>query len=405
MVPPDAADAALPSSADDLRAEEEARHMRREAEIERSWSKEVVVEGSGRQAWPGARATLHIVSTVVSSRSGEGVGSVFEDSRPLGVPRLLLLGRGILVPGLERAVGAMREGESARVVVQPEGAYGDAGSPAAPRVPGSAVVTCASFRRGRRPLPLQTSRLPPALFRRYEVELVKLEEEAELWDLSFDDKLRLAAERRERGNALFRGLAFAEADEEYEQGMRYLVYMPQPEDGQLAPLEEATVRMQLNLCAAKLRTGREAAALAHADKVLELRPEHPKALYRKGQAHTQLGAYAEASLALTRAKAAAEAEADSSAAAAVEKEEARLAERRQRHARQRKAAYRRMVGGGGAGEARGEANAKAADQPRMAGGGSLRFGVAAAVLVAAGAVALAAAAAASSWGGAEDAQP
>jgi len=360
--------------------------MRREAEIERSWSKEVVVEGGGRQAWPGARATLHVVSTVVSSRSGEGVGSVFEDSRPLGVPRLLLLGRGILVPGLERAVGGMREGESARVVVQPEGAYGDAGSPAAPRVPGSAVVT-------------------------YEVELVKLEEEAELWDLSFDDKLRLAAERRERGNALYRGLAFAAADEEYEQGMRYLVYMPQPEDGQLvmvvvvvedgqlarrprlvarrcgapgressvacrlqAPLEEATVRMQLNLCAAKLRTGREAAALAHADKVLELRPEHPKALYRKGQAHTQLGAYAEASLALTRAKAAAEAEADSSAAAAVEKEEARLAERRQRHARQRKAAYRRMVGGGGAGEARGEANAEAADQPRAAAGGGRRFG-------------------------------
>jgi len=391
--------------------------MRREAEIERSWSKEVVVEGGGRQAWPGARATLHVVSTVVSSRSGEGVGSVFEDSRPLGVPRLLLLGRGILVPGLERAVGGMREGESARVVVQPEGAYGDAGSPAAPRVPGSAVVT-------------------------YEVELVKLEEEAELWDLSFDDKLRLAAERRERGNALYRGLAFAAADEEYEQGMRYLVYMPQPEDGQLvmvvvvvedgqlarrprlvarrcgapgressvacrlqAPLEEATVRMQLNLCAAKLRTGREAAALAHADKVLELRPEHPKALYRKGQAHTQLGAYAEASLALTRAKAAAEAEADSSAAAAVEKEEARLAERRQRHARQRKAAYRRMVGGGGAGEARGEANAEAADQPRAAAGGGLRVGVAAAVLVAAGAVALAAAALASSWGGAEDLQP
>ena len=154
MVPPDAADAALPS-ADELRAEEEARHMRREAEIERSWSKEVVVEGGGRQAWPGARATLHVVSTVVSSRSGEGVGSVFEDSRPLGVPRLLLLGRGILVPGLERAVGGMREGESARVVVQPEGAYGDAGSPAAPRVPGSAVVTCASLRRRRRPLPLQ----------------------------------------------------------------------------------------------------------------------------------------------------------------------------------------------------------------------------------------------------------
>ena len=35
------------------------------------------------------------------------------------------------------------------------------------------------------------------------------EKEEELWDLSFDAKMSLAGERRERGNALYRGLAFA----------------------------------------------------------------------------------------------------------------------------------------------------------------------------------------------------
>jgi FKBP-type peptidyl-prolyl cis-trans isomerase len=199
-------------SLDDLRAQEEERHRAREAEIDASWSKTVVTPGTGKPAWPGARATLHMVGTIVSSRSGEAVGSVIEDTRTRGEPHLLLLGRGVLVPGLEKAVQSMREGELATVTVQPSGGYGGGGSPSAPRVPGSAVL-------------------------RYELELLSLKTEPDLWDLEFDQKLAFARERRERGNRLFKRHLFREADEEYEQGLRYLVYMPQVEAHEKAPLD------------------------------------------------------------------------------------------------------------------------------------------------------------------------
>jgi FKBP-type peptidyl-prolyl cis-trans isomerase len=199
-------------SMDDLRAQEDERHRAREAELDASWSKTVVTAGTGKPAWHGARATLHVVGTIVSSRSGEGVGSVFEDTRQRGEPHLLLLGRGVLVPGLEKAIQSMREGEAATVTVQPSGGYGNAGSPSLPRVPGSSVL-------------------------RYELELLSLETEPDLWDLDFDQKLSFARERRERGNRMFKRQHFREADEEYEQGLRYLVYMPQVEENERAPLD------------------------------------------------------------------------------------------------------------------------------------------------------------------------
>jgi len=194
-------------SLDDLRAQEEERHRAREAETEASWSKTVVTPGTGQPTWVGARATLHVVGTIVSSRSGDGVGSIFEDTRERGEPQLLLLGRGVLVPGLEKAVLSMCVGEVARVTVQPEGGFGGGGSPSMPRVPGSAVL-------------------------QYELELLGLETEGELWDLLFDEKIGYARERRERGNRLFKRQRFREADEEYEQGLRYLVYMPQVEEAE-----------------------------------------------------------------------------------------------------------------------------------------------------------------------------
>ena len=70
-------------------AEERERQAKREAEIERSWSKAVLVEGKGRQAWQGARATVHVVG-----RLRFDDGDVFEDSRAREEPQLLLLGRG-----------------------------------------------------------------------------------------------------------------------------------------------------------------------------------------------------------------------------------------------------------------------------------------------------------------------
>jgi len=232
-------------SIDELRAQEEEKHRAREAEIDGSWSKQTLSstshgDGEARKAWHGARARLHLKGTILSSLSGRRVGEVFEDTRERGEPLLLLLGRGVLVPGLEKAVESMCEGEVAKITIQPEGGYGAAGSPSAPCVPGSAVLL-------------------------YEVELLSLQTEGDLWDLEFDQKINFARERRERGNRLFKRQYFREADEEYEQGLRYLIYMPQIEENQKEPLEQEMVLMQLNLTASKLRCGHEASAIAHAE--------------------------------------------------------------------------------------------------------------------------------------------
>ena len=97
--------------------------------------------------------------------------------------------------------------------------------------------------------------------------------------------------------------------------------------------------------------------------MLDLAPEQPKALYRIGQANTQLGRYAEAQRYLTRASASPHA--DASVKAAVAKELARLGERRERHARQRKRACERMVSGASVGDApKGSVARALAGQPR-----------------------------------------
>ena len=79
------------------------------------------------------------------------------------------------------------------------------------------------------------------------------------------------------------------------------------------------------------------------ERALELQPEHPKALYRSAQAHTQLGQPAQAKAFLARLEAAAQGDEEMLKAAAQER--ARLEHRQERHKRQQKKAYARMVQG------------------------------------------------------------
>ena len=316
------------------KAEDKARHEKREAEIEASWQKKVLVKGTGREAYRGAQARVHVVGRAIVDRHVQGrarekgfvSGSVFEDSRERGVPLLLLLGRGTLVPGLDRALLAMCVGERAEVTVAPEGGYGAAGSVEHPCVPGSATL-------------------------RYDVEMLAVEKEEELWDMSFARKMALATERRQRGNTLVGGGHLLMADAEYEQALRYLVFMPHPEPPEVPVIGEALAAVHLNLAATRLRLA-ERGAIRHARDALQaaepLRdmPKQSKAHYRLGQAHTQLGAYSDAESHFEKAEACAAG--DAPAQAAIRKERLRLAARKQKHARDRKKAAERMVNSGGA---------------------------------------------------------
>ena len=145
----------------------------RERELEASWTKRVRTKGTGQQCYAGAFVRLHLTGrakldqSFVSQRAletGFKDNSIFEDSRERGVPNMLLVGRGILVPGLEKALLSMCAGEHAEVTIQPEGGYGTAGSISNPVVPGSATLT-------------------------YDVEILTVEKEEELWELSFETKV------------------------------------------------------------------------------------------------------------------------------------------------------------------------------------------------------------------------
>lgn len=308
---------------------ESERHEARQAEIEASWTKRVLVEGTGAKAFQGAQARVHIVGRAAIDRriksaraeeTGFKSGAVIEDSRERGVPVLLLLGRGALVPGLDRVLLSMRAGERAEVVIKPEGGYGAAGSVDHPCVPGSATLT-------------------------YDVELLAVEREEELWDLSFEAKMALAEERKERGNKLVHAKHPLMADAEYEQALRYLIFNPHPEPEQLLPLQTALVAVHLNLAAVKLRLGREEATIKHAQDALKVQPDtNPKAHYRLGQAYTQLGKYALARDHLARAELAAEG--DDASIKGIRAELDRLQKRQERHARDRKKAAARMVRSG-----------------------------------------------------------
>ena len=105
----DAADA----EAEEARQRELNEASERERRLASSFSIATLSPGTGKTAWRGARALVNVRGTFASS------GETFEDSIARGEPLLLLLGRGDVVPGLDRALLQMRAGQRAAVTVQP----------------------------------------------------------------------------------------------------------------------------------------------------------------------------------------------------------------------------------------------------------------------------------------------
>ena len=205
-----------------------------EKDATESWSKAVLTHGEGRQVKGGDRVIVHIVSHLNNVK-----GHVYESSRVRGVPLIIIAERGSLVPGLEKALLSLREGEVCNVIVKPAGGYGNRGyvdANGVRTVPGDCTLA-------------------------FEVEVVTVKDELELWNMDFTTKMRYAAEYRERGNTLFRNKYYKFADEEYEHAMRYLLFNTHPTEEELPFITEGLVAVQLNMTASKLRTGREDEAI------------------------------------------------------------------------------------------------------------------------------------------------
>ncbi|KAG8462858.1 hypothetical protein KFE25_001631 [Diacronema lutheri] len=274
------------------------------------WEKHVITPADPSAPAPvaGDRVRVHVVGTCA--------GRTFEDSRARGAELELRLGRGNFVRGLDLALAQMRVGERAHVLVDADAGWG---------VDGNRLLG-----------------VPARASLEYDVELLALTAEPELWDLDFGAKMELAQWRRARGVALYqRGHAYG-AHEEFLQGQRYLSFMADLGAEDAERVQRAKVTSDLNCAATALKLGLERDALKYCAAVLAVDEANAKAHYRAAQAHAALGDILKAEAACDRLLRFNPGHADGAALRAMVK-------RRTEHLqRKRKRFYRRIFAAAGA---------------------------------------------------------
>lgn len=148
---------------EDIFARERQEHEDFQKQVAGSWEKTVLASGEGSQIVAGNRVTVHVVGHLHSLK-----GDTYESSRDRGVPLIIISQRGSLVPGLDAALLSCKEGEQAIISVKPAGAYGSRGlvdDNGVRKIPGSCTLV-------------------------FEIEVVKVEDEVELWNMDFATKMR-----------------------------------------------------------------------------------------------------------------------------------------------------------------------------------------------------------------------
>lgn len=142
---------------------------------------------------------------------------------------------------------------------------------------------------------------------RKEEELTKLskERQEDESDLKSDpQRLRMAQKRREQGQGLFKEECWAEAQTRFVQALSILgqLYDTSSEENR-SKKREISLSCYLNIASCSVKLGLWRNAVNNCTNALDLVPEHPKALFRRGQAYSAMKEYKEAVADLERAKA------------------------------------------------------------------------------------------------------
>ncbi|CAC9508416.1 hypothetical protein, unknown function [Leishmania infantum JPCM5] len=142
--------------------------------------------------------------------------------------------------------------------------------------------------------------------KRKEEELVKLskERQEDESDLKSDpQRLRMAQKRREQGQGLFKEECWAEAQTRFVQALSILgqLYDTSSEENKTKK-REISLSCYLNIASCSVKLGLWKNAVNNCTNALELVPDHPKALFRRGQAYSALKEYEEAVADLEKAK-------------------------------------------------------------------------------------------------------
>jgi tetratricopeptide (TPR) repeat protein len=135
------------------------------------------------------------------------------------------------------------------------------------------------------------------------VESKKVARQEEVAKMPIEERLVKANEGKEAGTALFKQQKFEDARDAYHAGFELVVkidyFLDHPES--LEQAKQLKLSLSSNLAAVCLKINKYGQAAAYANRALEVDPENPKVLYRRGQAHLGSRDYDKAKADLLRA--------------------------------------------------------------------------------------------------------
>uniref|UniRef100_A0A1B6LD13 peptidylprolyl isomerase n=1 Tax=Graphocephala atropunctata TaxID=36148 RepID=A0A1B6LD13_9HEMI len=256
----------------------------------------------------GAKVIFHFETRLCDEHQ-----TLVDDSRKMGKPMELVLGKKFKLEVWETIVQAMAVGEVAKFVVDKSlvSSYPfvsktlrDAGKPNAQRSH-CCGTTLQNQGLGHEDLN-QMIKEPQDL--QFTIELVKVERAGEYaqesWQLTEDEKLAAVPQLREQGNDLYRQRQYTAAADKYAQAIGYLEQLllrEKPRDVEWNELNDKKLPLLLNYAQCKLLQEDFYPVIEHCTSVLEFEPDNVKALFRRGRAHAAVWNLKEAREDLERA--------------------------------------------------------------------------------------------------------
>lgn len=188
---------------------------------------------------------------------------VFEETT-----KTITIGEETVIPGIEKALKSMKEGEIARFEIKAPYAFGSQGN-AEFGIPSDATIF-------------------------YELELVTLKQE-EPYDLdTVADKIAGCELRKAKGNSLFTSGSYARAIKTYQRAIKFVDYLHDASEDEKLKANELKQICQLNIVQCQIKLKRWKDAKNNVEKVLEGDKNNRKGLYRRGLILSELGEWREA---------------------------------------------------------------------------------------------------------------
>lgn len=131
----------------------------------------------------------------------------------------------------------------------------------------------------------------------YDIELLNVENQKEVYMMNDDEKIIAAEESKNRGNIYFKEKNLNEAAKKYEYAISCLDDMiegAKEEENAPEKIERAKMLMidvLTNLCVTKARQGDYEAVVTNSEKALKLDSENTKARFKRSMAYSELGEF------------------------------------------------------------------------------------------------------------------